>query len=401
MAQRRPGRAAPARGSCFARSSPGRNASIIVVRTRRRPVPSTTSVTTPATSSCRTTTAGGASGSCRQFTCKYHAMALRPRRQPRLRPAGVRSSSTSTRDLVRSPSPATYRRASSSSTSTTSPRRRSPRHSIRSARASPAPVRRDDPGVPGQVRRERQLEALHRHAFIEFYHAPILHMKPPRAEEAQKLADYGFEALHYDIFSPHSVVFVVGWHRSPRIRARRQPSGTRCAADCSAVGQARRHQRRQEPAGGRQPGPPRPRAPTRSWSGGHDDPDLRPGWYLTYHYWPPADGACSRPRSIRAPRTPSTASARRWRISTFKDHAFQRRDTPSRPPVDDRDRRCRHVRLDDQEVLAAATPRHRADRSPPADDRPAVRDCATPRRRQRRTPEVVIGASHGCSDLRR
>ena len=36
-------------------------------------------------------------------------------------------------------------------------------------------------------------------AFVEFYHAPILHMKQAEKEEAEKLAKFGFEALAYDI----------------------------------------------------------------------------------------------------------------------------------------------------------------------------------------------------------
>ena len=32
-------------------------------------------------------------------------------------------------------------------------------------------------------------------AFVEFYHAPILHMKQAEKEEAEKLAKFGFEAL--------------------------------------------------------------------------------------------------------------------------------------------------------------------------------------------------------------
>ena len=43
-------------------------------------------------------------------------------------------------------------------------------------------------------------------AFAEFYHAPILHMKQAVKDEAEKLAGYGYEALHYDIKSPHSMI---------------------------------------------------------------------------------------------------------------------------------------------------------------------------------------------------
>ena len=43
-------------------------------------------------------------------------------------------------------------------------------------------------------------------AFAEFYHAPILHMKQAEKEEAEKLAKFGFEALHYDIKGDHSMI---------------------------------------------------------------------------------------------------------------------------------------------------------------------------------------------------
>ena len=43
-------------------------------------------------------------------------------------------------------------------------------------------------------------------AFTEFYHAPILHMKQAEKEEAEKLAKFGFEALHYDIKGDHSMI---------------------------------------------------------------------------------------------------------------------------------------------------------------------------------------------------
>src|SRR5258705_5889322 len=43
-------------------------------------------------------------------------------------------------------------------------------------------------------------------AFMEFYHAPVLHAKQSVAEESRKLQGYGYEALHYDIDGPHSMV---------------------------------------------------------------------------------------------------------------------------------------------------------------------------------------------------
>jgi phenylpropionate dioxygenase-like ring-hydroxylating dioxygenase large terminal subunit len=43
-------------------------------------------------------------------------------------------------------------------------------------------------------------------AFTEFYHAPILHAKQSVAEESRRLSDVGYEALAYDIDGPHGMV---------------------------------------------------------------------------------------------------------------------------------------------------------------------------------------------------
>ena len=53
-------------------------------------------------------------------------------------------------------------------------------------------------------------------AFVEFYHAPILHMKQAEKEEAEKLAKFGFEALAYDIKGDHSMVSSWGGMSPPK-----------------------------------------------------------------------------------------------------------------------------------------------------------------------------------------
>lgn len=53
-------------------------------------------------------------------------------------------------------------------------------------------------------------------AFAEFYHAPILHMKQAVKEEAEKLAGYGYEALHYDLQPPHSMISSWGGMAPPK-----------------------------------------------------------------------------------------------------------------------------------------------------------------------------------------
>ena len=73
-------------------------------------------------------------------------------------------------------------------------------------------------------------------AFVEFYHAPILHMKQAEKEEAEKLAKFGFEALAYDIKGIHSMVSSWGGMSPPKDLAWSSPSSGSCTAACSDRG---------------------------------------------------------------------------------------------------------------------------------------------------------------------
>jgi phenylpropionate dioxygenase-like ring-hydroxylating dioxygenase large terminal subunit len=53
-------------------------------------------------------------------------------------------------------------------------------------------------------------------AFMEFYHAPVLHAKQAVEEESRKLQGYGYEALAYDIDGPHAVVSSWGGMSPPK-----------------------------------------------------------------------------------------------------------------------------------------------------------------------------------------
>jgi phenylpropionate dioxygenase-like ring-hydroxylating dioxygenase large terminal subunit len=53
-------------------------------------------------------------------------------------------------------------------------------------------------------------------AFVEFYHAPILHQRQATAEEAEKLARFGYENLHYELLSPHSMESAWGGMSPPK-----------------------------------------------------------------------------------------------------------------------------------------------------------------------------------------
>ena len=128
-------------------------------------------------------------------------------------------------------------------------------------------------------------------AFIEFYHAPILHMKQAEKEEAEKLAKFGFEALAYDIKGDHSMVSSWGGMSPPKDLSMVKPierilhSGLFGPWD------------RPDIKGILPDELPPAINPSRQKTWGTDSFEFfpnftllfwAPGWYLTYHYWPTA-----------------------------------------------------------------------------------------------------------------
>ncbi|MEU5755877.1 aromatic ring-hydroxylating dioxygenase subunit alpha [Streptomyces sp. NPDC047829] len=125
-------------------------------------------------------------------------------------------------------------------------------------------------------------------AFAEFYHAPILHSGQYMPEQARKIQKYGYEALHYDIDGPHSMVSSWGGIAPPHDREMVKPieaalrSGLFGPWDAPDIGMATEDL------------PPAVN-PTRDPRWGMDSfvffPNFmlliwRPNWVLTYHYWP-------------------------------------------------------------------------------------------------------------------
>ncbi len=195
-------------------------------------------------------------------------------------------------------------------------------------------------------------------AFVEFYHAPILHMKQAEKEEAEKLAKFGFEALHYDIKGDHSMISSWGRHES----AEGSEDGQAHRADPAqwsvrAVGPPPRHQ-----------GHPARRAATRDQSRQALDvggpglvrvlPELHiavlgAGWYLTYNYWPTAvdshifeaDLYFVPPKNLRERLSQELAAV------TFKEYAFQDANTLEATQTQIGTRAVLDFPLCDQEIL--------------------------------------------------
>ncbi|WP_046731349.1 aromatic ring-hydroxylating oxygenase subunit alpha [Streptomyces humi] len=127
-------------------------------------------------------------------------------------------------------------------------------------------------------------------AFAEFYHAPILHAGQYVSDEARKIQKYGYEALHYDVDGPHSMVSSWGGIAPPHDRKMVKPiegalrSGLFGPWEAPDIGLTTEEL------------PPAVN-PTRDPRWGMDSfvffPNFmlliwRPNWVLTYHYWPTA-----------------------------------------------------------------------------------------------------------------
>jgi phenylpropionate dioxygenase-like ring-hydroxylating dioxygenase large terminal subunit len=162
-------------------------------------------------------------------------------------------------------------------------------------------------------------------AFMEFYHAPVLHANQAVADESHKLQGYGYEALAYDIQGPHSMVSSWGGMSPPKDPKMVKPiervlrSGLFGPWDPSEIVT-------EELPKGLNPGNVKHL--------GLDSFQIFPnfaivfwetGWYLTYHYWPvthnrllfEANAYFTPPRNVRE------RLAQQLGIATIKEYALE------------------------------------------------------------------------------
>jgi phenylpropionate dioxygenase-like ring-hydroxylating dioxygenase large terminal subunit len=168
-------------------------------------------------------------------------------------------------------------------------------------------------------------------AFVEFYHAPILHNRQSTDEEARKLSKYGFEALHYELFSPHSMVSSWGGQSPPVDLNMVKPierivrSGLFGPWDKPDVIENNSNL------------PPLVN-PARHRAWGVDSfmlfPNFmiliwEPGWYLTYTYWPTAPDRHLFESTLGfvPPKTARDRVAQEMAFSTMKEYSFQDANT--------------------------------------------------------------------------
>jgi phenylpropionate dioxygenase-like ring-hydroxylating dioxygenase large terminal subunit len=190
-------------------------------------------------------------------------------------------------------------------------------------------------------------------AFAEFYHAPVLHARQAVAEESRKLEGFGYEALAYKLDGPHGVVSSWGGMSPPK--------------DLSMVKPIERILRSglfgpwDRPDIGLEELPPALN-PARHRAWGLDSFVFFPNfmvlvwstnWYLTYNYWPTSYNTHIFEGNLYfVPPNNATERVRQELAAvTFKEFALQDGNTLEATQTMLESRAIREFPLNDQEIL--------------------------------------------------
>ncbi|MBH0779731.1 aromatic ring-hydroxylating oxygenase subunit alpha [Nocardia bovistercoris] len=192
---------------------------------------------------------------------------------------------------------------------------------------------------------------LYMDAFQEFYHAPILHGKQTPDNFSIAAQQAGFEAPHYRLEGPHRLVStsgVVTWELDPTMRKPMEDitrSGLFGPWDVPDLGPMPKGL---NPAGcdpwGLDSFQLWPNFVILIWSG---------GWYLTYHYWPTSHNSHIFEGNLYFPpaRTPRDRVAHEMAAVTFKEYGLQDSSTLEATQLMLESRAVTTFPLNDQEIL--------------------------------------------------
>jgi phenylpropionate dioxygenase-like ring-hydroxylating dioxygenase large terminal subunit len=190
-------------------------------------------------------------------------------------------------------------------------------------------------------------------AFTEFYHAPVLHAKQAVADESRKLQNVGYEALAYQVDGPHGMVSSWGGMSPPKDLNMVKPiervlrSGLFGPWDVPDIGLD------ELPPG---------LNPSRHPAWGLDSflffPNFmvliwKTNWVLTYHYWPTSynthifEGTCY----FVPPKNARERLAQEMAVVTFKEYGLQDSNTLEATQTMLESRVVTDFPLNDQEIL--------------------------------------------------
>ncbi|HEY3674005.1 MAG TPA: aromatic ring-hydroxylating dioxygenase subunit alpha [Acidimicrobiia bacterium] len=189
-------------------------------------------------------------------------------------------------------------------------------------------------------------------AFAEFYHAPVLHARQAVSEESQKLQGYGYEALAYGLDGPHGMVSSWGGMSPPKDLSMVKPIERVLHSGLFGPWEAPIDI----------PELPSGLNPARAKQWGVDTflffPNFmllvwKPGWYLTYHYWPTAYNKHIFEGTLYfvPPRNARERLAQELAAVTFKEYALQDGNTLEATQVMLESRAVTSFPLGDQEIL--------------------------------------------------
>ncbi|GAB2851646.1 aromatic ring-hydroxylating dioxygenase subunit alpha [Actinocorallia aurea] len=190
-------------------------------------------------------------------------------------------------------------------------------------------------------------------AFQEFYHAPVLHSNQTPEKFSAAAAQAGFEAPHYRLEGPHRLVStsgIVAWELAPDMRKPTEDltrSGLFGPWDKPDLG-VEKMPAGLNPAGcdpwGLDSFQLWPNFTILIWSG---------GWYLTYQYWPTSYNSHTFEGNLYfvPARTPRERVAHEMAAVTFKEYALQDANTLEATQMMLESRAVREFHLNDQEIL--------------------------------------------------
>ena len=188
-------------------------------------------------------------------------------------------------------------------------------------------------------------------AFAEFYHAPVLHAKQAVSDESRKLSGIGFEALAYQLDGPHGMVSSWGGMAPPKDLEMVKPIER--VLHSGLFGPWERPIEVDLPPG---------LNPARHHSWGVDSfvffPNFMvlvwaPNWYLTYHYWPTSYNTHIFEGTLYfvPPKTARERLQQELAAVTFKEYALQDGNTLEATQLMLESRAVQQFPLNDQEIL--------------------------------------------------
>ncbi|MBC7302811.1 MAG: aromatic ring-hydroxylating dioxygenase subunit alpha [Nocardia sp.] len=191
-------------------------------------------------------------------------------------------------------------------------------------------------------------------AFAEFYHAPVLHGKQAVKDESEKLVQVGYEALHYEMFTPHSMISSWGGMAPPKDLNMVKPIERVLRSGLFGPWDRPDIEGLDELPPGINP------SGHRAW--GIDEFEIfpnmsllpwAPGWYLTYHYWPTAVNKHIFEANLYfvPPKNARERLAQELAAVTFKEYALQDANTLEATQTMLETGVVKEFPLNDQEVL--------------------------------------------------